>query len=118
LKQGGLEHEQLVEKESVVLMELFVAAEHLAQLEHFEPDSDSVALLVGVAVSVPASVFASRDCDGWPLLQAHRQDNERPCIDDNDSIHTENSHSAVLNTFGLCTRQYASIISSFRHNVA
>lgn len=48
----------------------------------------SAARLVGVAVSVPASVFVSRGFDESLLSQVHRQGNAHPCIDGSGLTHT------------------------------
>lgn len=48
----------------------------------------SAVRLVGVAVSVPASVFVSRGYDGSLLSQVHTQGNAHPCTDGSGSTHT------------------------------
>ena len=73
-------------------------------------------LPLGDVASMLAFAFASRGFDGWLLLQDHKLDNVHPYSDDSDSKHTANSHSEVLNTFDLCTRQCASTTASYPHN--
>jgi hypothetical protein len=73
--------------------------------------------LVDDAASALASAFAFRDFGESPHEPDRIQDTARPCIDDNEKEHTANSHNAGLNTSGSCTRQCASIVSSFPHSV-
>lgn len=103
-----LELEQHVEREVRVYIQM-----HRLVLLH----SDFAGLLVGDAASKLAFVFASRGYDELLLLQAHKQGNERPCIDGSDLARIVNSHSEVPNIFGLYIRRCASKVASYQHSV-
>lgn len=82
-------------------------------VEHEGLHPDSVVLLVDVFALKPAFAFASRVICEWLRVPVHKQDIERPCIDDSDLKRTEMTRSAEQDIFGPCIPQYASKDVSF-----